>query len=76
MSIKRIGKGASPSPSLTAAQLQEYLDVLKRFSENRWIVPSIIAAGAAALLESTHILWLFIKFLIRFVLSGANIRAI
>jgi len=52
--------------SLTPAEFQEWMGVLKHIQDNRWVVPAVIAAGLAAILEIIHLVWLFGKWLYYF----------
>jgi hypothetical protein len=52
--------------SLTPAQFQEWSYVLKKVSDNNWIVYAVLAAGVAGALEVVHLLWLFFKWLYYF----------
>ncbi len=72
-SSKKGASSASANPatpaSLTPAQAQEWSYILKKVDDNKWVVPAILAAGAAALLDILHILWLAGRFLYFHVVS-------
>jgi hypothetical protein len=57
---------ATPA-SLTPAQLQEWSYVLKKVGDNRWIVPAVLMAGVAATLESIHLIFLAIRFIVHWI---------
>ncbi len=55
---------------LTAAQLQEWTAVIKQLDDNKWVVPAILMAGIAALLDGIHLVFLFLVYL-RHWLTGS-----
>lgn len=61
--------GANPAKpaSLTPAEFQEWSYALNKVSENRWIVPAVLAAGAAGVFEVIHLGWLFFKWVYYFL---------
>jgi hypothetical protein len=66
-SKKEAGSSGSANPanqaSMTAAQAQEWYYLFKKLEDNKWVVPAILAAGVAGLLEMVHIFWLAGRFL-------------
>lgn len=64
--IKR-GVGFTPStapPRLTPAEFQEIGVFFKRFLEETYLAKWIILAGIGGALETLHILWLAVRFLL------------
>jgi hypothetical protein len=53
---------ANPA-SLTPAQAQEWSYVLKKIEDNKWVVPAVLTAGFAGLLEILHLVFLAMRFL-------------
>ncbi len=60
---------ANPSnpASLTPAQFQQWSYVLQKVGDNKWIVPAVLTAGAAAALEILHLIFLALRFLWHFL---------
>jgi hypothetical protein len=56
---------ATPA-SLTPAQFQDWSEILKKVSDNKWIVRAVLAAGVAAVFEIVHLCWLFGKWVYYF----------